>query len=89
MMYIHYCAACGRIHMLNGHKQSCPRCEGALTELKLDYVTYASYDDTKRSALLQECADPERLDKLKTTYRMYKYSKWYKELQEENLTRKK
>lgn len=82
MMYIHYCAACGRIHMLNGHKQHCPRCEGALAELKIDYTTYVSYDDNKREALLTECADPERLAKIKTTYRMYKYSKWYKELQE-------
>lgn len=79
MMYIHYCAACNRIHMLNGHKQHCPRCEQQLAELKIDYLTYASYDDEKRSELLLACAKPEQLEQLKTTYRMYKYSKWYKQ----------
>lgn len=79
MMYIHYCAVCRRIHMLNGHKQNCPRCAGHLAELKMDYITYASLDDQKRVAFLAECANPERLATLKTTYRMYKYSKWFKE----------
>ena len=38
----------------------------------------------EREALLQKCANESELSGLKTTYRMYKYSKWYRELQAEN-----
>lgn len=82
MMYIHYCPACHKIHMLNGHKQFCPRCEGKLTELKIDYLTYTDMDAEQRAALEKRCAIPEELEKIKTTYRMLKYSKWYKEMQQ-------
>jgi hypothetical protein len=34
----------------------------------------------ERTAFTVRLKDPERLEKLGTTYRMYKYSKWYKEL---------
>ena len=38
-------------------------------------------DETQRVSFTICCADDEQLRKLSTTYRMYKYSKWYKELQ--------
>ena len=81
MMYMHYCKRCQRVHMLNGHKQFCPRCQGKITELKLSYLDYASMDESQRVSFTVCCADDEQLRKLSTTYRMYKYSKWYKELQ--------
>lgn len=80
MMYIHYCANCQRIHMLNGHKQACPKCSQPLAELKIDYLSYASLDMEEREAFKAQCADPEGLEQLKTTYRMFKYSKWYRNL---------
>ncbi|MBO5292543.1 MAG: hypothetical protein J6B10_05100 [Lachnospiraceae bacterium] len=83
MMYIHYCPSCHKIHMLNGHKQYCPRCEKNLVELKIDYMTYTEMDAKERAELEANCAIPEELDKIKTTYRMVKYSKWYKEMQQE------
>ncbi|NLL79565.1 MAG: hypothetical protein GX234_07220 [Clostridiales bacterium] len=82
MMYIHYCPACHKIHMLNGHKQFCPRCEGQLAELKVDYMTYTAMDASERAELAQHCSHPEELGKISTTYRMIKYSKWYKEMQQ-------
>lgn len=80
-MYMHYCKGCHRIHILNGHKQFCPRCRGVITELKLSYMDYVSMDKLARESFRDRCADEEQLKKLETTYRMYKYSKWYKELQ--------
>ena len=32
MMYLHFCKNCSRIHMLNGHKMSCPKCSTPLKE---------------------------------------------------------
>ena len=81
MMYMHYCKRCQRVHMLNGHKQFCPKCQGLITELKLSYLDYVSMDESQRVSFTVCCADDEQLRKLSTTYRMYKYSKWYKELQ--------
>lgn len=37
MMYIHYCTHCDRIHMLNGHKTSCPACGQPLKELSVSF----------------------------------------------------
>ncbi len=81
MMYMHYCKRCQRVHMLNGHKQFCPKCQGMITELKISYLDYVSMDETQRVSFNTCCADDEQLKRLSTTYRMYKYSKWYKELQ--------
>ncbi|MCM1266769.1 MAG: hypothetical protein NC302_02595 [Bacteroidales bacterium] len=52
-----------------------------ITELKLSYMEYVSMDKPARETFQDRCADEEQLKKLGTTYRMYKYSKWYKELQ--------
>ena len=79
MMYMHYCKRCHRVHMLNGHKQFCPKCQGAITELKLSYMDYVSMDAAQRITFYTCCADEDQLKRLSTTYRMYKYSKWYKE----------
>lgn len=68
--------------MLNGHKMSCPRCEAPLTELQISYLDYTDMSKEERAAFIAHLKDPERLAKLGTTYRMYKYSKWYKELLE-------
>lgn len=81
MMYMHYCKRCHRIHMLNGHKQFCPKCQDMITELKLSYMDYVSMDAAQRVTFHTCCADEEQLKRLSTTYRMYKYSKWYKDLQ--------
>lgn len=80
-MYMHYCKGCHRVHILNGHKQFCPRCQGMITELKISYIDYVSMDKLARASFQERCANEEQLKKLETTYRMYKYSKWYKELQ--------
>lgn len=85
MMYLHYCKRCHRVHILNGHKQFCPRCQSVITELKLSYMDYVSMDKLARESFQDRCADEEQLKKLGTTYRMYKYSKWYKELQRQLL----
>lgn len=83
MMYMHYCKRCHRVYMLNGHKLSCPRCRERIAELKLSYLDYAAMDQEARTRFCRSCADEEQLQKLSTTYRMYKYSKWYKELQQQ------
>lgn len=78
MMYIHYCKTCNYIHMLNGHKTECPRCENKLTELKTTYFDYVDMGGKEREILLSQCADPEQLKEISTVYRMMKYSKRYK-----------
>ncbi len=83
MMYMHYCKRCHRVYMLNGHKQMCPKCREQITELKISYMDYVTMDMNAREQLNSYCADEEHLQSLSTTYRMYKYSKWYKELQEQ------
>ena len=84
MMYMHYCKQCHRVFMLNGHKLICPKCTDPLTELRISYLDYVHLDMRQREEFKTACADEKQLEKLKTTYRMYKYSKWYRELQENN-----
>ena len=84
MMYMHYCKCCHRIFMLNGHKMICPKCTEPLTELRISYLDYVNLNMQGREELIAACADDEQLDKMKATYRMYKYSKWYRELQASN-----
>lgn len=79
MMYLHYCRSCARLHMLNGHKHLCPGCQSALTELKLNYLTYVEMDESERQVLMEKLRTKEGLEDMSTTYRMDKYSKWYKE----------
>lgn len=84
MMYVHYCKQCSRIHMLNGHKMYCPKCEQQLTELRIPYMEYVSMDHEERELFRRDCQNEEVLEQLSAHYRMYKYSKWYKKLQEAN-----
>lgn len=84
MMYIHYCHQCRRIFMLNGHRLICPKCTAPLSELQISYLDYVKLDPAHREALCSACADEKTLCTLKTNYRMYKYSKWYRKLQSEN-----
>lgn len=67
--------------MLNGHKLSCPNCNESITELKIPYMEYISMNREQREFFLARLEDETQLKGLSTTYRMYKYSKWYKELQ--------
>lgn len=80
MMYVHFCNTCKRIHMLNGHKMTCPKCNQPLTELQLSYLEYISFSQAERKQLLDLCSNQDSLHKISTTYRMYKYSKWYRNL---------
>lgn len=80
MMYMHYCKRCQRVHMLNGHKLTCPRCDLPLTELQISYMDYMLMNRDQRQAFDSRLKDKAQLDRLSTTYRLYKYSKWYKQL---------
>lgn len=66
--------------MLNGHKMSCPRCEAPLTELQISYLDFTNMSKEECAVFAARLKDPDRLAKVSTTYRMYKYSKWYKDL---------
>ncbi len=79
MMYIHYCKRCARFHMLNGHKQNCPACDSLLTEMKMTYMEFVELSTNERNLLIETCKNETSLKELSTTYRMYKYSKWYRE----------
>lgn len=79
MLYMHYCKHCQRVHLLNGHKQLCPKCEETLTELRIPYMDYVNMDMQEREEFREKCADEQQLASLSTTYRMFKYSKWYRE----------
>ncbi len=85
MMYMHYCKSCHRIFMLNGHKMICPKCTDPLTELRISYLDYVNLSLKDREELCNACADEDQLKKMKATYRMYKYSKWYRDLQAQNV----
>ena len=85
MMYLHYCKRCRRIHLLNGHKMFCPKCDSKLSELRLSYLDYVDMDREEREQLRHKCQDEQTLAKMTANYRMYKYSKWYKKLQENNV----
>ena len=78
MMYMHYCKRCHHVHMLNGHRRECPNCNGSITELKIPYMDYVSMDRDARELFLVRLEDDVQLKCLSTTYRMFKYSKWYK-----------
>jgi len=80
MMYLHYCKFCQRIHMLNGHKMFCPKCDAKLTELRISYLDFVEMDREERECLRHNCQNDATLATMTNNYRMYKYSKWYKEL---------
>ncbi len=82
MMYLHFCRNCSRIHMLNGHKMSCPKCNNPLKELQMSYLDYIALNNTERNLFIELCNDENSLNEISTTYRMYKYSKWYRDLQD-------
>lgn len=78
MMYVHFCKKCSRFHLLNGHKINCPACASPLSEMRMPYMDYVNMSANQREALAIECRNEDTLKKLSTTYRMYKYSKWYR-----------
>ena len=81
MMYLHFCKNCNRIHLLNGHKLTCPGCSHSLTELQISFLDYVSMNREQRQRILDMCNNETALHKISTTYRMYKYCKWYRNLQ--------
>lgn len=77
MMYIHYCRHCQRIHILNGHKNYCPRCCGHLNELKMSYLKYVNLDRQERARLRLRCSDPKELAALTVSNnKTHEYAKW-------------
>ncbi|MBR3683862.1 MAG: hypothetical protein IKL78_03185 [Lachnospiraceae bacterium] len=68
--------------MLNGHKHACPKCDTTLVELSISYLDFVDMDIKQREEYLLRCSDEEQLASLSTTYRLHKYSKWYRKLQE-------
>ena len=81
MMYLHFCQTCSRIHILNGHKMFCPKCNHTLKELQMSYLDYVALNSAQRELFIASCHDENHLHKISTTYRMYKYSKWYRDSQ--------
>lgn len=88
MMYIHYCEYCKRIYMLNGHKRNCNACENEITELNISYLEYVNMNKDQRERLIEKLSDNNVLKELDAKYRMYKYTKWYKELKKDNVEEK-
>jgi transcription elongation factor Elf1 len=82
MMYMHYCPICKRMFMLNGHHLICPKCHNSVAELKISYIDYVKMDIDERTIFNVNCENEYQLHTLSTTYRMHKYSKWYREKQE-------
>lgn len=78
MMYIHFCRKCARFHILNGHKMTCPACHDSLTEMRMPYMDYINMSLPERDELLNKCRNEDFLKEMSNTYRMYKYSKWYR-----------
>ena len=78
MMYIHFCRSCSRFHILNGHKMTCPACSDSLTEMRMPYMDFINMKSMERENLATQCKNDDTLQELSTTYRMYKYSKWYR-----------
>ena len=54
MLYIHYCENCDRIHILNGHKTSCPKCDSLLCELPVSFLEYTKKDADERQRLVAQ-----------------------------------
>ncbi|MCM1103303.1 MAG: hypothetical protein NC409_04275 [Clostridium sp.] len=49
-------------------------------------MEYVSMDREERELFRRDCQNETVLEQLSAHYRMYKYSKWYKKLQEANRT---
>ena len=52
MLYIHYCESCNKVHILNGHKTKCPKCNMSLRELPISFLQYTSQSREERDRLL-------------------------------------
>lgn len=73
MLYLHYCPVCTRIHILSGHRTSCPACENVVAELKVPYTTYITWNAEERQNFLNRCKEPASLSRLSTVYTLHKY----------------
>jgi hypothetical protein len=67
----------------------CPRCGSTLTELQMTYLDYVALTPTERALFVELCNDENTLKELSTTYRMYKYSKWYRDMMAANASQEK
>ncbi len=63
MMYIHYCPACRRVHILNGHKNLCPTCDRKLKELRISYMDYIEMNREERQRLHLTLSESDELEK--------------------------
>ena len=68
MLYLHYCNPCKRIHILSGHRPSCPACSHVLTELSVSYEHYIKLNRSERESLLIQCSDSSSLCQISTSY---------------------
>ncbi|MCD8380030.1 MAG: hypothetical protein LUC95_06905 [Lachnospiraceae bacterium] len=69
MIYMHYCANCQYIHMLNGHKPLCPTCGQPLKELDISYLDYSDLNRGERERLLLSLAESGDLKKNAADFR--------------------
>ena len=65
MLYLHFCSACTRIHVLSGHRLYCPACDGKVCELSLSYNSYIKLSRNERDALVNQCSKPELLQQMR------------------------
>lgn len=79
MIYMHFCKNCNFLHMLSGHRTTCPGCGKPLAELKVNYLDYYQMNGKERQDLISRCNNPEELQHLTFVYKKHKFSKWYKE----------
>ena len=71
MIYIHYCPACSRVHILNGHKTVCPVCDRRLKELRISYMQYIEMNRAERKLLQHKLSDPKELNSYVIDYNVW------------------
>jgi hypothetical protein len=57
---------------------TCPACHDSLIEMRMPYMDYINMSLPERNELLIKCRNEDFLKGMSNTYRMYKYSKWYR-----------
>ena len=68
MLYLHFCSTCKRLHILSGHRITCPACDNSITELSIPYEIYIKMDSTGRESLLNQCTTPHMLQNISASY---------------------
>ena len=75
MMYMHFFKHCNRIHILNGHKISCPGCDAPLVELAISFHEFSDMNADQRADYQLRLGDERQLAELKCVYRAGHYRK--------------